>query len=414
MLGHVLATAKAMNPKRILVVVGPDQDTVAEYARTRAADVGIIVQPEPLGTADAVLATGSEVERRKGELFILYADSPLIRSETLRAMSSLKKETDASAVFLGFKAIDPTGYGRVQLNSDGVIEAIVEEHDASGDLKGSTLCNGGVLCADPVELMRAIKAVDNRNAAGELYLTSIVPILRAGGGTCRLHISEADEAFGANTLEELAAVEAAFQNRMRTCALRNGAMLQEPQSVRFTFDTELASGTTIGPYVTFGPGVRIAEGTSILPFSSLEGCEVGRSASVGPHARIRPGTVIGERARVGNFVEIKASHIGNDSRIGHLAYVGDSQVGARVNIGAGTITCNYDGVAKHRTEIGDDAFIGSNSSLIAPIRIGKGAYVGSGSVLTRDVEPGALAISRSEQIERPGAAEKLRHSRIGR
>ena len=412
MLGHVLATARALDPQTISVVTAPAAEAVRTYVAETAPEARTCVQTEPRGTADALLA--AEADIRAGETVVLYGDAPLAQPETLRAMSEARARCGAAAMFLGFHTDDPSGYGRIELRGDGTIEAITEARDASPDAAGPFLCNAGAFCADSARLLDAAREIPPAGNSGERYLTAIVPLLRDRGEDCRAHSGTAEEALGANTPAELAQVEAAFQARARIRALEAGAILQDPASVQFSHDTRLEAGATIGPFVVFGPAVQIAAEAEILPFSMLEGCDVGRGARIGPSARIRPGSRIREDARIGHFVEIKAAEIGARVRVGHLAYIGDAEIGADANIGAGVVTCNYDGVAKHRTEIGAGAFVGSNVSLVAPVQVGAGAYIGAGSVITRDVEADALALARAPQQERPGWAARLRRLRKSR
>ena len=358
----------------------------------------------PDGTAGALLAAAKYLNRFSGDILVVFGDTPLLCAKTLQAMRDHRRETNAAAVILAFDTPDPTGYGRVLVGTDGIVEGIVEQRDATPEQQRVRLCAAGPIVADAGPLLSAARNVGRENAAGERYLTEIPAILHTRGESCRVWYGTEDEALGVNSRQELSQAERAFQTRARRKAMEGGATLEDPGSVRLSFDTALEPDVTIGAFVSFGPGVLVRSGADILPFSSLEGCEIGSGARIGPHARIRPGTVIGKGARVGNYVEVKAATVGNGAKINHLAYVGDADIGPAANIGAGAITCNYDGIRKHRTEIGAGAFIGSNCCLVAPVRIGARAYVGSGSVITRDVEAGALAIARGRQVDRPGFA----------
>ena len=411
MLAHVLATCTSLTPE-ILIIVSPALDhPVSEFTRSIAPEARIAVQDQPDGTAGAFLAAADALEDFDGDVLCVYGDAPLLQADTLQAMRTHRSNTCAAAVILAFEAADPTGYGRILLSSDGTVARIVEQRDATESEMQVRLCAAGPIIGDGNSLISAARETANDNAAGERYLTDVPGILARKAQCCRVWTGNRNEALGVNSRVELSVAEQAFQVHARRNAMVGGATLVDPDTIRFAFDTLLEPDTTVGPFVSFGPGVRVRSGASILPFSSLEGCEVGSGASVGPHARIRPGTVIGRGARVGNYVEIKASHIGDGAKVSHLAYVGDADIGAGANIGAGAITCNYDGVRKHRTEIGAGAFIGSNSCLIAPVRIGDHAYVGSGTVITQDVEAEALAIGRCKQEDRPGFANRLLRSR---
>ena len=411
MLAHVLAACESLEPE-ILAVVTPGEDhPVSEFARSSVSTVHIAVQERADGTAGAFLAAQGVLDGFPGDILVVFGDTPLLRAESLQAMQAHRSKTCASAVILAFEAADPTGYGRVLLSADGTVERIVEQRDATPEQVRVHLCAAGPIVADAEALLQAAREVGTDNAAGERYLTDIPAILNRRGQACRVWTGTEHETLGVNSRMELSEAEQAFQARARLRAMQGGATLEDPGSVRFSFDTELEPDVTVGSFVSFGPGVRVRRGASVLPFCSLEGCEIGPGARIGPHARIRPGTVIGPRARVGNYVEVKAAQVGDGAKINHLAYVGDATVGPGANIGAGAITCNFDGVRKYRTEIGAGAFIGSNCCLVAPVRIGDRAYVGSGSVITRDVEADALAIERGQQVERPGLASRLLRSR---
>ncbi|MBA3326297.1 MAG: bifunctional UDP-N-acetylglucosamine diphosphorylase/glucosamine-1-phosphate N-acetyltransferase GlmU, partial [Rhodobacteraceae bacterium] len=341
-----------------------------------------------------------------GDAVVLYGDTTFIRPETLAAMLDARA-AGAAVVALGFEAAEPGGYGRLVLDADGGLEAIVEAKDADPATRAIRLCNSGVLAADCATLFALLAEVRPDNVKGEYYLTDAVGLARARGLTAAVITCPEAETLGVNSRADLAAAEAAFQSRARAEALENGATLTDPASVWFALDTHVGRDVVIGPCVVFGPGVTIESGATIQAFCHLEGCHISRGAVVGPFARLRPGAELAEDVRVGNFVEVKNAIVGEGAKINHLAYVGDADVGARANLGAGTITCNYDGVFKHRTEIGAGAFIGSNAALVAPVRIGAQALVGAGSTITEDVPDGALALARGRQATRPGLGVRL-------
>jgi bifunctional UDP-N-acetylglucosamine pyrophosphorylase/glucosamine-1-phosphate N-acetyltransferase len=334
----------------------------------------------------------------------LYGDTPFIRPETLEALQAARAAHDV--VVLGFHAADPGRYGRLVADGDR-LERIVEFKDASDAERAITLCNSGVLCGDRAVLFDLIARVGNDNASGEYYLTDVVALARDRGLTAGVVTCVEAETLGINTRAELAGAEAAFQGQARRDAMDNGVTLQAPETVIFAQDTCLGRDCVVEPYVVFGPGVTVESGATIRAFSHLEGCHVSRGAVVGPYARLRPGAELAEDVRVGNFVEIKNAQLGDGAKVNHLSYVGDADVGAGANLGAGTVTCNYDGVFKHHTTIGEGAFIGSSTMLVAPVTVGAGALTGSGSVITRDVPDGALALGRADQTTKPGLGAKL-------
>ena len=370
-----------------------------------AAPHPVAVQAEPLGTAHAALAAAEQFGR--GDVAVLYADNPLIEPATMRRLLHRRAAGDAALALLAMRPADPARYGRV-LTEDGRVTRIVEWAEASPAERAIGLCNAGVICAAGSDLARWLRAVRNHNARGEYYLTDAATVAAAEGA--RVVAVEAPEAElrGVNSRAELAAAEAELQRRLRAAALDGGVTMQAPATVFLSFDTAFEPDVTIGPNVVFGPGVSVASGAEIRAFCHLEGCRVGEAAIIGPFARLRPGTDVRARARVGNFVELKEAVLGEGAKANHLAYLGDAAIGEGANIGAGTITCNYDGVRKHRTSVGDGAFIGSNSTLVAPVTIGEGGYVAAGSTITRDVTPDALALGRARQEEKPGRATLLR------
>jgi bifunctional UDP-N-acetylglucosamine pyrophosphorylase/glucosamine-1-phosphate N-acetyltransferase len=404
MLAHVLDAVRAAGVNRIAIVIGPGREDVAAEARALDPRAEIFVQSERRGTAHAVLAARTSVERGN-DLLVVFADTPLVRAETLRAL--LGGVANASVAVLGFRPADPTGYGRLIVN-DGQLVAIREERDANAEEKKIRLCNAGAMALAGRHALDLLTRISDNNAKREFYLTDAIANARAA--KLKTAVSEAieEEVMGVNDKVQLASAEGAMQKRLREAALANGAVLVAPETVYLSADTQLGRDAVIEPYVVFGPGVVVEEGATIHSFSHLEGAHVGPRASVGPFARLRPGTELGAEVKIGNFVETKASTFGEKAKANHLAYVGDTKVGAEANIGAGTITCNYDGFAKHRTEIGQGAFIGSNSALVAPVRIGDGAYVASGSVVTMNVPANALGVGRARQVNKEGWAENLR------
>ena len=387
MLGHVIKTAEALAPQKIVVVAAPDQ---VDVFRTVVGTHDIVIQTEQLGTGHALRAAESVLQNFTGNILVLYGDVPLVRTETLEKL--LAKKQNSIVGVLGFRAANPFGYGRLITTADR-LTAIIEEKDASTDEKEINVCNSGLMVISAPHLWELLTALKNDNQQKEYYLTDVA---RASGNACFIATHEA-EVMGVNDRAQLAAAEQAFQNRRRQEFMLAGVTLRQPETVLFSYDTQIAADVTIGANVVFGPGVVIERGAEILPFSHLENCIIRSEARIGPFARIRPGSVIGKDARIGNFVEIKNSKIGEGAKANHLAYIGDATVGTEANIGAGAITCNYDGIYKHETQIGRGAFIGSNSALVAPVTIGEGAMIGAGSVITKDVPPGALATARATQ-----------------
>ena len=411
MLAHVLAGVSQAGASRLAVVVGPGRDDVAAEASRCVAGAEVFTQTERLGTAHAVLAARPAIAAGCDELIAVFADTPLIRPATFEALRGAL--ATASVAILGFEARDPAGYGRL-LRDKGELVAIREHKDASEAERAVTLCNAGLMAIRGDIALALLESVENNNAQKEFYLTDVVALARAAGHRAVVVLASEDEVMGVNDRVQLASAEAALQTRLREEAMRAGATFIAPQTVFLCADTQIGRDVTIEPNVVFGPGVTVGDGATIHAFSHLSGASIAPGASVGPFARLRPGAKIGAGAKIGNFVEIKASDIGEGAAVSHLTYIGDASVGARANIGAGTITCNYDGFDKFRTEIGAGAFIGSNSSLVAPLTIGAGAFVGSGSVITESVAPGALAVGRGRQVEKPGWAETFRKSHEGK
>jgi len=403
---HVVAGALAAAANRFAVVVGPGRGDVAKAVATLVPGVDVFEQAERLGTAHAVLQARRALLDPVDDVIVLYGDTPLVTPETLlRVRAELAGGRDL--VVLGFEAENPTGYGRL-LMDEGGLAAIREERDASEAERQVTLCNSGIMGFAGRHVLAILDAVGNRNAKGEYYLTDAVEIARASGLSASVVSGAEAEFLGVNDRAQLAACEAAFQARRRAAMLAAGVTLQAPETVFFAADTAIASDVVIEPNVVFGPGVRVETGARIRAFSHLEGAHVGEGAIIGPYARLRPGADIGRAAHIGNFVEIKNARIEEGAKANHLAYIGDARVGARANIGAGTITCNYDGFTKAHTDIGAGAFIGSNSSLVAPVVIQDGAYIGSGSVITADVPADALGVARGRQAIKPGWAVAFR------
>jgi bifunctional UDP-N-acetylglucosamine pyrophosphorylase / glucosamine-1-phosphate N-acetyltransferase len=406
MLAHTLSAALEAAPGDIAVVVGPGRDSVATEARKVAPGANVFVQPERRGTADAVLAARGQIAQGYDDILVAYADIPLIKPATLAALRA-ELAQGADVVALGFEAADPTGYGRL-IERDERLIAIREHKDASPEERASRLSNAGPIAFGGAEALRLLDAVRPNNAQKEYYLTEIVEIAHARGLVARAMIADEKEVMGVNDRAQLAQAEAALQGRLRRRAMAGGATLIAPETVFLAYDAKIGRDVLIEPHVVIGRGVRIEDGAIIRAFSHLEGAQVAGGASVGPFARLRPGADIAAGARIGNFVEIKQATIEAGAKVNHLTYIGDARVGANANIGAGTITCNYDGFAKRRTDIGAGTFIGSNSALVAPVTIGEGAYVGAGSVITESVEADALAVARGRQESKPGWAKAFR------
>jgi bifunctional UDP-N-acetylglucosamine pyrophosphorylase / glucosamine-1-phosphate N-acetyltransferase len=408
---HVLKAAKSAGLGRLAVVIGPGMDEVGDAARAIDAKLDVVVQAEQLGTADAVKAARGSFEDFAGQVLILYGDTPLLRPETIAKVRA-ELASGADLVVIGFETDNPTGYGRLLLDERGRLAAIREEKDASADERALKLCNSGIMgFRSGKTLLGLLGRIGNDNAKKEFYLTDAVALARGDRLEARMVKSDSEEVLGVNSRAELAAAEALMQKRLRADAMAKGATLIAPETVFLSHDTRIGKDVVIEPHVVIGERVTIEDGVTIRAFCHIVGARIGAGATVGPYARLRPGASLAAGAHVGNFVEIKQAEIGEGAKVNHLTYIGDASVGAGANVGAGTITCNYDGFDKHRTEIGAGAFIGSNSSLVAPVKIGEGAYVGSGSVISKDVAPDALALTRTEQEERPGWAAKVRERR---
>jgi len=401
--GHAASAPAALSPERLVIVVGPGMEGIADSVPGAVA----AVQQDRLGTAHAVLAARPALADFSGDLMILNGDVPLIRPETLTALRGSLADGAAVAV-LGFHCMDEHAYGRLILDDDGKLDRIVEDKDASAEEKTSTLCNSNAIVLAADRAWDILEAIDNNNAQGEYYLPDVVKVARAKGLACTHSKAPEEEVHGINSRVELARAEGLLQERLRRAAMENGATMIAPDTVYLSHDTQLGRDVIVEPNVVFGPGVTVANHVTIKAFSHLEGTQVGEGAVVGPYARLRPGADIGAGAKIGNFVEVKKARIETGAKVNHLSYIGDARVGAGANVGAGTITCNYDGYDKHFTDIGAGAFIGSNTSLVAPVTIGDGGYTGSGSVITKDVSGDALAVERAVQKEVAGWAAKFR------
>jgi bifunctional UDP-N-acetylglucosamine pyrophosphorylase/glucosamine-1-phosphate N-acetyltransferase len=402
MLRHLLASCEAVFD-RIVVVIGPDMDAVAAIAAPHI----VVVQHDRLGTAHAALQAADHFG--DGEVAVLYADNPLITPATLERLLDRRAGTDIGLVLLAMRPADPGRYGRVVANG-GLVERIIEWAEADSVEREIALCNAGVLCTNAASMRRWLAEVRNDNEKGEYYLTDLVALARAEGEHVAAVEAPEAELRGINSRVELAAAEATVQTWLRDAAMEAGVTMTAPDSVFLCADTRFEQDVCIGPDVVFGPGVTVRTGAVIKSFCHIEGAEIGRGAIIGPFARLRPGTRIGADAHIGNFVELKATEFGAGAKASHLSYLGDSAIGAGTNIGAGTITCNYDGYDKHRTTIGANVFIGSDSVLVAPVTIGDGAFVTAGSVITRDVAPDAMAFGRAQQIDKPSRAAEF-HAR---
>lgn len=403
MLAHVLAALAESGIGRTALVVGPDRADVS----TVAPDLRSFIQTERRGTAHAVLAAAPAIEAGCDALIVAFADNPLLTAETFAVLRKTLQETGAAVAVLGFEASDPTGYGRLVMEGATLI-AIREEKDASAAEKAIRLCNGGIMAVDGRVALDLLRAVEPNNAQQEFYLTDLVELARERGRHAIVVTVDETEVLGVNDRVQLARAEDAMQQRLRTAAMRAGATLVDPASVTLAYDTQLGRDTIIEPHVVFATGVKVGEGVRIRSFSHLEGVTIGDGAVIGPFARLRPDSVLGRDVHVGNFVEVKASTLADGVKANHLSYIGDATVGARTNVGAGTITCNYDGYFKTRTTIGAGVFVGSHSSLVAPVTIGDGAYIGTGSVVTADVAADALVVARARQVEKPGWAKTFR------
>ncbi len=407
---HALDAVANLNALKKIVVVSPGMDDAIRVISSEDASVQFVIQDKTLGTGHAVACAAETVAGFKGNIIVLFADTPLMTAATFQRFDQLMQSHDVGVV--GFKAKDPTGYGRLICNDKGGPIAIREHKDATASELEIDLCNSGVMGMAAKDFPALIEALSNDNANGEYYLTDVIENAATSGLKVGAIECLEEEVQGVNTQEQLSRAEAVYQDRARARAMANGVSMVAPSTVYFCHDTIIKSDVVIEPNVVFGPGVYISCGATIRAFSHIEGALIGKHAIVGPYARLRPGTVLSARVKVGNFVEIKNAEIGEGAKVNHLSYVGDAKVGAGANIGAGTITCNYDGYNKHLTEIGEGAFIGSNSCLVAPVRIGDGAYVGSGSVITKQINRDALGVGRGRQVNLEGWARSHRSKNV--
>ena len=409
---HLLDSLAEIDPEQVIVVLGPDMDDVATAVKSSALNIETVTQTERLGTGHAVMQAKAALGDFHGDILVLYGDSPLITTDTMGEMLALRRsEANLSVVVLGFRPWEPDAYGRLILNEEGGLDRIVEAKDADEEELMSGLCNSGVMAVDGTKLFGLTDRLSDDNAKGEYYLTDIVGLARQEGDHCAVVEGSEDELLGVNSRVELAVAERILQDRLRIQAMESGATMLDPASVYMSWDTKIGKDVEIGPNVFFGPGVTIGDKVTIKANCHIEGATVAESAIIGPFARLRPGAAIGVEAHIGNFVEIKNATIAAGAKANHLSYIGDATVGAKANIGAGTITCNYDGYIKSRTEIGADAFIGSNTALVAPVKIGDGAVTGAGSTITKDVDKDALAVTRAPQKSVAGYGTRQRDTK---
>ena len=406
MLGWSIDAARAAGATRTIAVLAPDSGAIQKWLD----DTAIAIQEDQLGTGNAVAAARDAVGQDDGIAIVMFADTPLVRADSISAIVG-KVADDAAIAVAAFEPADPTGYGRLVQGRDGSIESIVEHREATDAQQRIGLCNGGIMAARTPLLFDLLDQVTNDNAKGEYYLTDIVALASAGGHRVAHMVIDETEILGVNDRVDLAAAEAALQSRLRTTAMQAGVTMVAPDTVFIAADAVIEPDVIIEPHVVIGGGCHIGEGSIIRAFSHLEGTHLGACCIIGPYARLRPGTEAGDGVRVGNFVEIKKTKLGAGAKANHLTYLGDATIGSEANIGAGTITCNYDGFGKHETLIGDDAFIGSNTALVAPVKIGARAIIGAGSTITRDVGPDNIAVERAHTSEREGAAAKFRETR---
>ncbi len=406
MIGHILATLDALEFDRKVVVIGQGMEAVA----AAVAPVPVAIQDPPRGTGDAVRAARMALAGFAGDVVVLFGDTPLVTAATVeRLVAARRGPGDPAVAVLGFRPADPAAYGRLVVGPDGALARIVEAKDATAEERAIGLCNAGIMAIDGKRLFGLLDRIGNENAKSEYYLTDIVGLAHESGWRCvTVEAEDADEVMGVNSRADLADAERVMQGRLRAAALDAGVTMTDPETVYLATDTRFGRDVTIGPHVIFGKGVTVADNVGIRAFCHIEGASIGPGALVGPFARLRPGATLERDVHVGNFVEVKEAVLEAGAKANHLSYIGDARVGAGANIGAGTITCNYDGFFKSKTEIGAGAFIGSNTALVAPVKVGDGAIVGAGSVITADVAPDALAVERAEQVERPGWAVRYR------
>lgn len=409
MVGHVLSMAEEAGLSPLTLVISSEQESVKSYAKQANAEVRIVHQSEQLGTAHAVLAAREALSGFTGNLVVLYGDTPLIRAQTVSALlATLESDPKVAVAVLGFRAPYENAYGRLIVNAAGELDAIVEYKEATPEQRAVELCNSGVMVLRGDVAWDLLSSIGNSNAKGEYYLTDIIALARNAGYTARYTETWPEEVLGVNSRVELAVAEAVLQSELRLRAMENGATLIAPDTIYLSSDTMLGRDVIIEPHVVFGSGVTIGDDVEIRSYSHISGATIEKGAVIGPFARIRPGTTVGEDAKIGNFVEVKKSIIEQGAKISHLSYIGDATIGAEANIGAGTITCNYDGYSKSRTVVGREAFIGSNTALVAPVTVGERAIVAAGSVITEDVAADALAVARARQAQKYGWAEYFR------
>ena len=411
LLDRAIDAAEGLGCTRIVVVVGAHAPTVADHVRARLGEAALAVQDPPLGTGHAVRAAEPALQGFEGRVVVSNADAPLLDAQALSPLIQAL-ETGADLALLSFEPREPGALGRLILDEAGRPERIVEARDATPAELDLRLCYSGMLAAPVARLFDLVCEIGCDNARGEYYLTDVVALARARGCALTAVLTPESKVMGVNSQAELAQAEAVFQDARRAAALEAGVCMPAPHTVMFAHDTEIEGGATVEPYVVFGPGVRVHAGATIRAFSHLEGAVVMAGAIVGPYARLRPGAEIGRAAHIGNFVEVKKVKVGDGAKANHLTYLGDGTVGAGANIGAGVIFCNYDGFDKHETHVGEGAFIGSDTALVAPVSVGAGAYTGSGSVITRDVAPDALALTRAPHVEKPGWASAFRRMKL--
>lgn len=404
MLVHAMRAGAVLDPERTIIVAGHGAEQVTKAAQDFDEAAEIVLQNEQNGTAHAVDQARESLSGFEGDVVVLYGDTPFVQPETIKRMLAARATHDL--VILGFEAADPARYGRLVVTNES-LEKIVEYKDATKAERELTLCNSGLVACDAGLLFELISQIKDDNASGEYYLTDIVELARAAGHSTAAVTCDESETLGVNSRADLATADAVFQKRARGELLDNGVTLMAPDTVYLAFDTYIGRDALIEPNVVFGPGVTVESGATIRAFSHLEGCHVSRGAIVGPYARLRPGAELSEDVRIGNFVEIKNAEIAEGAKVNHLSYIGDATIGAKSNIGAGTITCNYDGVMKHQTTIGQGVFVGSNTMLVAPVTLGDESMTASGSVITKNVEDGALAIARAPLKIKSGFARKL-------
>ena len=413
MILQLLDSLTDIDPDRIVLVIGPDMGLVSDAIAAAGYDFEVVIQRDRLGTGHAVQQTEKVLSDFKGNVLVLYGDSPLITSKTLVKMLDARAiQRNPAVVVLGFRPFDASEYGRLIVDNAGNLEAIVEAADANEDELSNDLCNSGVMVIDGTILFDLMSSLSNKNTKSEFYLTDIIKFSRQSGRDCGFVEGDEEELLGINSRAELALAETIIQDRLRESAMENGATLIDPSSIYFAYDTKIGRDVTIGPNVFFGPGVEICDGAEVRAFCHIEGAFIENNAIIGPFARLRPGADIGEGVHIGNFVEIKNATLAAGVKANHLAYIGDTKVGKKANIGAGTITCNYDGYKKSMTEIGAGAFIGSNTALVAPVKVGQNSITGAGSVITKNVEDSALAITRVEQKVIKNYAERLKDAKV--